>query len=210
MSRRGVLIIFTRKPVAGETKTRLIPAIGATGAMHLQRRMLAHTLAAACRSCFPVIELHAYPDTNDPYLSQLSIQHGVSLQSQQGADLGARMFNALFAVLQKHDFAVLAGSDCPLLSQAILDRAYAWLQQQPGTAILGPCVDGGYYLIGVDRVEPELFQGMEWGTQQVAAQTRAVLDAGGWQRRELDELWDVDEPSDLARLQHIAGFSTSQ
>ncbi|RLA31853.1 MAG: glycosyltransferase, partial [Gammaproteobacteria bacterium] len=69
--------------------------------------------------------------------------------------------------------------------------------------VLGPAEDGGYVLIGVRRLSPVLFEGVDWGSDRVLRQTRARLTALGWRWHELRMLWDVDRPEDLMRLGEV-------
>ena len=124
------------------------------------------------------------------------------MSQQTGNNLGERMFNSLDMALEAHDFAVIIGSDCPLLDKGILDRAYDLLAHDHYRAVLGPSDDGGYYLIGVDRAVTSLFDGIPWGSDSVTEMTRAAMKALGWQWAELTQLWDVDNPPDLERLRH--------
>jgi len=206
MARSGVLIILTRTPVAGKTKTRLIPALGAEGAVRLHRKMLLRTIEIACQSDFTRCELHAWPDTQHDFLQQLSVQFPVGIYAQKGKNLGERMCNAVTRALTRYDFVVIVGCDIPLLNLPDLNHAHAILQQQQADAVLGPSEDGGYYLIGMDRAEPSLFQGLRWGSVDVVDYTRTRLAECGWCWKETSILWDVDDHTDLVKLQHCPGF----
>jgi glycosyltransferase A (GT-A) superfamily protein (DUF2064 family) len=92
---------------------------------------------------------------------------------------------------------LLMGVDCPGLSEGVLARALTRLESED--LVLGPAEDGGYVLLGLKRAEPRLFQGVDWGTDRVLAQTRERLRALGWLWHELPALWDLDRPADLAR-----------
>jgi uncharacterized protein len=98
---------------------------------------------------------------------------------------------------------VLIGSDCPALRAADLRAAFAALRTG-ADAVIAPAEDGGYPLIGLRRVSPDLFEGIEWGGEQVLAATRLRLSRLGWKWIELRELWDVDRPADVARLRCAA------
>ena len=96
---------------------------------------------------------------------------------------------------------LIVGTDCPVLTVDHLQQAADVLQTQD--AVLIPAEDGGYVLIGLRRALPEVFDGVEWSTPQVLAQTQARLRAAGASWQELPTLWDVDEPADWARWQEM-------
>jgi uncharacterized protein len=203
------LIVFTRKPVPGKVKTRLIGALGADGAAALQRRMLSHALETAHGAGFGAIELHCSPDCDDPFLRDCAARHDVSLHQQQGAGLGERMAAALSQALRRHANAILIGSDVPSLTAD--DLRFARSAVESGRLVVGPAEDGGYVLIGLaggwgmEEDIARLFTGMAWGDVGVMAATRRRLDALGASWVELPPRWDVDTPADLPRLTALMG-----
>ena len=198
----GVLLVFTRSPVAGETKTRLIPVLGREGAARLHRLLLRNTLKLALQSQFCNVELWCTPTTDHPFLQECSHKFAVKLCCQEGEDLGQCMQNALASTLSRYAFAVIVGSDCPVLTTDLLNRAY--LQLQSGMdALLGPSEDGGYYLFGLRRYTPPLFAGIDWGGNNVVEMTYKQLAALGWHWNALDTLWDVDRPEDMEKLKTL-------
>ena len=192
------LIVFAKAPVAGQAKTRLIPALGADGAAALAERLLAHALAAAVSAGFDAVELCTTPDSGHPVFGQLARRHGVALAAQGEGDLGARMHRALARALQQHDRALLIGSDVPGLDTARLRQADAALAAHD--AVFVPALDGGYALVGLRRPAPQLFEGIAWSRADVMALTRERARAGGLRWAELQAVADVDEPADLAHL----------
>ena len=106
---------------------------------------------------------------------------------------------AMRHLLERHPFALLAGSDCPALGAAAFRQAAEWLDGG-ADAVLAPALDGGYVLIGLRRIEPSLFAGMAWGTDRVLAETRRRFGALGWEWRETEALPDIDRPEDLVHL----------
>ena len=90
-------------------------------------------------------------------------------------------------------------------ARGLVRRALACLEQGPD-AVVGPAEDGGYVLLGLKLVAPELFQDMPWGTDGVLSKTRQRLRGLAWDWRELPELWDVDDPQDLERLTAFSGL----
>lgn len=209
MDNRGVLIIFTRAPVPGQTKTRLIPSLGAKGAATLHTRLLLNTLQEASCSSFSAIQLWCSPVIEHPVFDSCAETFSTSFHLQAGDDLGVRMYNALENALKEFSFAVIVGSDCPDLNTEILNQAYTALADGQD-AVLGPCEDGGYYLIGSRHAEYDIFMDIDWGSETVAETTRKKFRALGWSWLETERLWDVDTMQDIQRLEIIRpGFVLS-
>jgi rSAM/selenodomain-associated transferase 1 len=193
------LILFARTPQAGAVKTRLIPLLGEEGAAALHVHLIEHTLATARAAGIGRTELHCTPDCEHPYIRECAIRYGVSLASQAGGDLGARMACALNQALERSRHAILIGSDCAVLTAQHLQEARQVLHEG-ADAVIVPAEDGGYALIGLNRCDPRLFAGIAWGGAEVLNQTRNRLSELGWRWWELETLWDVDRPEDYHRL----------
>ena len=181
-----MIIVFAKAPVPGEAKTRLIPRLGPWGAARLHLRLTLHALRTArAANCGPV-ELH------------LSRTHSLFRRArlQRGRDLGERMQHA-FCRARK---AILIGTDCPMLTPRDLRRAARWLSGGYD-AVLAPAEDGGYALIGLRKPIPRLFQGIDWGSERVYAET--VKKLAGYRWRALPPVWDLDRPQDLDRLRSL-------
>jgi len=97
-----------------------------------------------------------------------------------------------------NNFVVLIGSDCPAITTDILNQSYQALSNGKD-AVLGPTCDGGYYLIGLKKPNPEIFQDMLWGKGDVADKTRYILNWQGLDYVELEELADIDTPDDYQK-----------
>jgi hypothetical protein len=193
------IIVFARAPSPGAVKTRLIPLLGADGAAELHARLVKRTLETVRAAAFPRIELHGTPGIDDPFFRFCAGHFAVALLAQTGGDLGARMFAAFELALAAHPRVLLVGSDCPALTANHLRDADRALRDG-SDAVLVPCEDGGYALIGLKRVDAKLFENIAWGSDRVMAETRVRLMQLGWRWRELETLWDVDRPEDYARL----------
>ncbi|MBI4005809.1 MAG: TIGR04282 family arsenosugar biosynthesis glycosyltransferase [Gammaproteobacteria bacterium] len=200
MDNRGVLIIFTRTPVPGQTKTRLIPSLGADGAATLHTRILLNTLQEASRSSFSAIQLWCAPVIEHPVFGSCAETFSTAFHLQTGNDLGLRMYNALKHALNEFSFAVIAGSDCPDLNTEILNQAYTALADGQD-AVLGPCEDGGYYLIGSRHPEYGIFKDIDWGSETVTETTREKFRTLGWSWLETERLCDIDTMADLIRYE---------
>ena len=102
------LIIFCKAPIPGQTKTRLIPALGKDGAAELHRRMSQHVIDMALKANLAEVELQCYPDSNHEFFMQLLAEQCIELNKQQGDDLGARMSQAFEQVLSNHRNAIIS------------------------------------------------------------------------------------------------------
>ena len=199
----AAVVIFAKAPLPGLAKTRLIPALGAHGAARAQRRFTRNTLHLAAAADTGPVTLWCAPDAEHRFFRALHRAQGVALQSQCGGDLGARMLQAC-----AHHFAtqpgqplLLIGTDCAVLALGHLQAAARALKQHEVVVI--PAEDGGYVLIGMRRLVPEIFECIEWSTPHVMTQTRERLMQAGVDWLEMPTLWDVDEPADWLRLQAL-------
>jgi len=198
------LIVFTRKPVPGEVKTRLIGALGAEGAAALQCRLLLLALETGRDAGFDAIELYCTPDCDHPFLRDCNRRFSASLYEQRGNGLGERMAGALDGALSRHANAILIGCDVPSLTVDDLRSARSVVES--GRIVIGPAEDGGYVLIGVSRRHGlkgplgRYFTGMSWGGPDIMDATRRLLISLGEEWVELPARWDVDTPADLERL----------
>jgi hypothetical protein len=175
-------------------KTRLIPALGPDGAAALAAEMLARTVAEALAAAVGPVELCADPDPGSPEWAGL-LPGDVEVSAQGDGDLGARMARAARRTIDRGERVLLIGTDCPGLDRTRLQAAAAALDHHPAT--LHPTEDGGYALLGLDRFDPSLFEGIAWSTADVAATTVARIRALGWPHHVGETLRDIDEPADL-------------
>jgi len=192
------LIVFTRYPTPGRTKTRLVGELGELGAAALQRRMterLVGELALPCDAEYGIEIRYA-----DGQRRQMRRWLGASMQyAPQGeGDLGDRMRRALDdAFADGCSRALIVGTDCPHVTESHVSDAFDSLRTHD--VVIGPCTDGGYWLIGAGK-PVSIFADVPWGTDQVLCQTRRHVERQGLSLCELDELADVDRPADLAHL----------
>jgi len=195
---RERLIIFTRYPEPGKTKTRLIPALGKEGAAMLQRQMTEQKLAQAkkLQTYFPLsLEIH-FAGGNEQ-LMQEWLGSNITYKRQNEGDIGCRMTSAFHESFQTGmKQVVLIGTDCPELDTKLMNQAFEALIQHD--LVLGPALDGGYYLIGLNRFIPELFTGISWSTAEVLSQTLSIAQKLELTVAFLPTLSDVDRPEDLA------------
>lgn len=181
-------------------KTRLSADVPEPRLRLLREALLADTLAVVCAAPHLQPFVFVTPGGVDAEVLRLA-PRAMTILPQRGDDLGARMRDALTVLLdaQGFDAAILVGTDVPLLTAEHLDEAAALLRTRGGV-VLGPADDGGYYLIGMTRVFPELFEGIEWGSDSVLMETMRIAD-----RRRIDAClirgaYDIDTVGDLRRL----------
>lgn len=199
------LIICTRYPQAGLSKTRLIPNIGAEKAALLQKKMT-EKLAAEADRLFQKSSVSSslfYSGANKYLMRQwLGHRHFVA---QQGDDLGSRMEHAFTHTYRAgFDEVLLVGSDIPSLDADLLQQAFTELKSHD--IVLGPTQDGGYYLIGMknavfQNLVKDLFNDIPWSTEAVYNITvKRILNAG-YSFFCLPPLRDIDNYSDLLYAQ---------
>ena len=193
------ILIFAKAPEAGRVKTRLIPALGATSAADLYRHLLRSTIHRLATAEIAPLICCCAPDAEHQEFHRLSRDYRMALESQVGTGLGERMAYAASRQLALNGPVVLIGGDCPVLHAQHLLQTLDWLKQGCD-AVIGPAEDGGYVLLGLNRVDPSLFRGITWGSASVLDETRSRLRHLDWRWRELETLWDLDRPEDLDRF----------
>lgn len=198
------LILFTRYPQPGMAKTRLIPVLGEAGAATLSQQMTEHTLAQvqALQRLEPIeVEIRFAGGTVE--LMRRWLGESWHYVPQGEGDLGDRLLRSLqSAVARGASHTVIIGTDCPELTAALLQQAFTALTQVD--LVLGPAVDGGYYLIGLRQPMPALFQTICWSTDVVLQQTLAIAQQLQLTVSLLPPLSDVDRPEDLACWQRVS------
>jgi rSAM/selenodomain-associated transferase 1 len=192
--RRDALAVIAKEPVAGLAKTRLVPALGETGAARAAAAMLADTLTAVRASgadpwlCFTPLEARERLGRLAP---------GFGLLAQAPGDLGDRLAACLAGLLRAGaDRVAIVGADTPHIPVASYRRAFALLDE--ADLVLGPALDGGYYLVAAKASRPELFVGVPMGTEVVLAATLTRAARGGLRVALLPPLRDLDRVEDLA------------
>lgn len=204
------LIVFTRAPEKGKVKTRLAEALGADAALAFHIACLRGVLEEAAQ----VIKkkggrgyLYFRGEESAFKTSGVPLPSGFSIAPQNGETLGDRMHRAMAEVMatDPEPCCILVGSDLPLLNRAHLEEAFVTLEQQgpkkkAPDVVLGPTPDGGYYLIGLKKPAPELFQLPAWGEGPVAQNTLSQAEALGLSLKKITALPDVDTVADGKKL----------
>lgn len=201
----NLLIIFAKYPVPGRVKTRLAARLGDAEAARIYKACAELTIGAVKPG-----EHHEYdlavafwpPEKASSMAKWLG--SGMTLSSQQGQDLGSRMHHAFTAgFAQCYKKIIIIGADCPAVTRELILQGFACLAG--AHTVMGPATDGGYYLIGLRRSAPGLFEDISWGTNRVAGQTLAKCSALNMTCSMLPVLRDIDRIEDL-EYYRIQGF----
>ena len=201
----AALVIFAKAPIPGQVKTRLCPPLTPDEAAGLHGSLVQDVLersgVAAKGSGSSTFDrvLACSPVSNHVFFKIMEERQGVRLISQVGDDLGDRMSNAFRSVFAwGYERVLLVGTDLPSLSEASYAKAVDLLSDHD--LVLGPSLDGGYYLIGLRSPAPDLFVGISWSTDQVFATTTAKAEALKLKTALLPPCRDVDTIEDLKAL----------
>ena len=193
---------MAKRPAAGRTKTRLCPPLTAEQAAELYRCLLLDTLASV-RTAVAESDLTPFiayaPRTAAAYFRALAPDFGLLAQGE-GA-LGDRLASVLGAAgALGYGQAAAINSDSPALPPSFLSQAFRELDDPAVDVVLGPCEDGGYYLIGWKRPFLPLVREVRMSTPDVLADTLAVAAAAGLRVALLPPWYDIDDAAGLARM----------
>ena len=187
----NALIIFVRKPEVGKVKTRIAAAVGDEKALSIYKQLLLHTrdLALDVKA-----DKYVYYSTD---IEHNDIWQGNSFikKTQNGSDLGERMYQAFDELLSDHDHVIVIGSDCFQLNGGIVNKAFDCLSMND--AVIGPAKDGGYYLLGMNRMLRSIFQNKVWSADSVFKDSIEDFRKEGVVYKTLVELSDVDTIEDV-------------
>jgi rSAM/selenodomain-associated transferase 1 len=197
--KRVAVAIMAKAPTAGAVKTRLTPPLTAADAARLYHCFLLDKIEQV-RALEDVHAVVTYTPVEACGMFE-KLAPGFELFPQRGPDLGARLANGSAELLARGDAgAVLIDSDTPTLPTAFLQQGVDVLTRGEADVVVGPCDDGGYYLIGVSAPRPALFENMPWSTPGVLPETLRRARAAGLTTACLPEWFDVDTAADLERL----------
>lgn len=192
------LLLFTRYPVAGQTKTRLLSVLTPQEAA-LLHRSIAEVVVQNILLLQQEVRLEAEVRFTNSHPEQMKtwLGNNFTYKDQGGGDLGTRLASGFRDSFQGGDRKVIAiGSDCPYLTPGDLQSALNLLDSYD--CVIGPALDGGYYLIGLRSFQPALFSNISWGSADVFQQTITNMKQLGLTWAELRPLADIDRPADLA------------
>lgn len=191
---------MARAAIPGQAKTRLIPELSPAEAASLYQAMLVDRCYQVARleAIEPAIAL-ASPHGNDP-AAHPYLPGDFRVLEASGHGFGADISAAARYFLDRESPVIIVDSDSPTLPLRYLEEALARIRAGDVDVVLGPAEDGGYYLIGLRRSAPQLFDDIPWSTSSVLEVTRSRAEAAGLSVHLLPTWWDVDGPTDVARL----------
>lgn len=196
------ILVFAKDPVPGKVKTRLEPAIGIRGSLHLHRAMITRICNLVGASYLAPWQLWVTENISHEFFLNHCNKKDIYLQGK--GDIGCKMADAAVRTLANSVSAslLIIGSDCPSIDESYLKTA---LEQLAGgiDVVLGPAEDGGYVLIGLNAANNRLFSDIDWGTDRVLVQTLTRARKLGLSSVCMDVLWDLDRPTDLDRLEEL-------
>lgn len=206
--KEAVIILFAKAPDPGSVKSRLHPMLNPEERARLQTAMILDTLHLSdplpCRRV-----LACAPRVDHPFFLKCSRERSLGLIQQEGESLGERMKNAFaWGFSQGYRRVVLIGCDAPTLPTDFVRQTFDHLERAP--VVIGPSVDGGYYLIGARPPLPDLFSGIQWGGNQVLSATLEKLNAEKRDGALLPFWYDIDRPSDLIFLKEMLSLYERQ
>lgn len=191
---RGV-IVFVKNPELGKVKTRLAATLGAEKALEIYNKLLEYTREVMLQisNVKKFIYYSSFIDHQDYWDGQIFDKR---LQSK--GDLGDRITSALNDSFKICSSVVIIGSDCPQLSTSHIEEAFEKLKTS--NIVIGPSHDGGYYLMGMDRFYPFLFQDINWSTSTVFQETILQAKSKHLSITQLETLTDVDHEEDWIKF----------
>ncbi len=188
----SALIVFVKNPEKGKVKTRIADTLGEEKAFKIYEKLLDHTHEIIQDlPCAKYIFYSDFVEKDDMWDNEEFFK-----EKQNGSDLGSRMSSAFEQIFNK-DFksVIIIGSDCFELRAKHIENAVAALKYND--IVIGPATDGGYYLLGMNKFDPEIFKIPEWSTPSVASDTFEICKSKNLQVVLLPTLSDVDVEADV-------------
>ena len=194
------IVMFSKAPEPGKVKTRLASHMSDLEAASFHEAFVLDTIDTLAGIEDTKKYLACHPDREHVFFQELEESFDIKTFNQEGKDLGERMGNA-FRYLRKmgHKEIVIIGSDSPTLPSEILDEAFERLKGND--LVVGPSIDGGYYLIGISGKVPDLFSGIGWGTDNVFDETLKKAKESRLDFSLLPFWYDIDTINELRFMQ---------
>lgn len=197
-ARRRALVIFAKAPRPGAVKTRLARDVGHQRAAEIYRRMGAEIVSAVRDGPYDTIVCFDPPDAEAEmrtWLDDAEADSVLRFRPQAEGDLGTRLIEAVRDAFHQADHVCVIGTDAPAVDANVVASGFRALET--ANCVIGPATDGGYYLIGLTRSHPQVFERIDWSTPKVLAQTLDRAAALGLSVETLSPLSDVDVFHDL-------------
>lgn len=189
MVKKKLLLVFCKNPQLGKVKTRLAKTIGNEKALLIYQALLEKTADVLTQLNHDIHLYYSDKIQSHDYFTGIVTKK----MKQEGVDLGERMAHAFKMGFQSYDAVVIIGTDLWTLEASDINEAFMALEKND--TVVGPSMDGGYYLLGMKKFIPQLFTHKEWGTSSVL--THTLNDLKPFQHHLLKEKNDVDTITDL-------------
>lgn len=197
MKKNKALIIFTRVPLPGKTKTRLMPFLNGDECAALHTCFLKDIYQKAEKTDAAVFVFYT-PEDEKKLLGEI-LGTEDNFFPQEGEDLGERMKNAIDHVLSEgYEKAILVGTDIPQMEESAWEQAFDALDEYD--IVIHPTQDGGYYLIGMKKTYESIWKVERYGTNTVIQDTLSCMKKAGLRVAAGQIYYDVDEKEDLCKL----------
>ncbi len=196
MTQKKLLLIFTRNPELGKVKTRLARSVGDKTALNIYKFLITKTIKSTLRvNADKAVYYSVKVRENDIWDSKTYQKH-----QQKGEDLGIRMLNAFQNGFKSgYEKIIIIGSDLYDLSTEEIDKAFEYLNSND--VVIGPALDGGYYLLGMKKLYKNIFQNKAWGTETVRKDTlKNLIDS---KVKLLEKKNDIDVYEDIIDIPEI-------
>lgn len=187
-----LLMTFVKNPELGKAKTRLAETVGQAKALEVYKALLSHTCSVVADLECDKMVFYADHITYDDLWSEQVFQKDV----QSNGDLGDRMHDAFATAFdQGYKKVVIVGSDCYDITAEIIHEAFDELNNND--VVIGPALDGGYYLLGMKKLHTTIFDNKSWSTDKLLAETQEAMENEGVSYNLLTPLSDIDYEEDL-------------
>lgn len=199
MNNKDLLIIFTKNPVLGTCKTRLAKTMGDHEALRIYKALIDYTVSFTEKVA---AKKHVYYSDFIPELDEWSLPNFEKFMQIDG-NLGTKMSNAFSESFKKgFNKVVIIGSDCAEINEKDIQVAFEQLRKHD--AVIGPAVDGGYYLLGMNHPILDLFIDKSWSTPELINETISTLKRLNKSFYLLSEKSDIDYEEDLYRQNYLS------
>ncbi len=196
------LYLFAKAPLPGQVKTRMQPQLSEIQSAQLATMMIRQTVEKACQYWRGNVILTVSPSINHPLFHEIASNYSLQLETQIDGDLGRKMLHVLGKGIEQFGGAAVMGCDVPHITDEILLQSHSRLSEKQN--VIGPSSDGGFYLLGLNRLETAvfkgIFEGVEWGGEQVIARVWENFHNRGIGLSRGRELRDIDHWDDLCWL----------
>ena len=201
--KRNALVLFAKAPVAGKVKTRMQPEITADDSARLQAALIKDSILLMSKINNADKFIYFHPEGENKIFEKFTCELSFHLNCQNGADLGEKMENAFRYLFDKgYSKVVIIGADSPTLPEKHINKAF--MQLNKADLVIGPSIDGGYYLIGFREKVCPVFSSVEWGSNKVLTQTEELIKRHNLHLSLLPVHYDIDTIENLRFLRtHI-------